>query len=576
VNRRTTRTQDDGPGGRTRASDESEIQFLRRRLAEAEETLRAIADGEVDAVVVPGATAPRIFTLAGAETPYRIFLEEMLEGALTLSEDRTILYANRSFARLVQRPVEAVTGRRFTDFMTPASLARSEEILRRTADGRGKGEANLMRADGSSVSVLIAASALPEDGGRRVCMIVTDLSEQKRSEELEAARAALAESNRRLRKAINDLSEAQDRVLQRERLTALGRMASGLARDLNNALTPIVGCTELLLESSTPDALVRADLETVNGAAKDAANVVRRLHEFYRLRDRSERFTPLELNALIGQAVALAQPKWKDAAKAAGLSVHVLSQLEVVPRIIGDESEVREALLNLIHNAVEAMPEGGSITLRTRVVGDRVELSIRDTGVGMTPEVRNRCIEPFFSTKAEGASGLGLSIVHGAVRRHDGEMSIVSEPGRGTEIVLSFPVPSTTVETPAPVVRGRPKGLRALVVDPDSRSRAVIKRYLAADGHAAEAAASPDEALEKLRGGAFDLVVTDHVPPEMNGERLAAAIKADAPAVRVLLLTGFADSRPVDRSTADRVDKRLAKPVSLVDWRRALADACGR
>ncbi|MDP9003571.1 MAG: HAMP domain-containing histidine kinase [Verrucomicrobiota bacterium] len=219
-------------------------------------------------------------------------------------------------------------------------------------------------------------------------------------------------------------------------------MASGIAHDFNNTLTPILGFAELLLEN---DALLenkvetRRCLEMLRTSAKDAANVVGRLREFYRPADTDEEFPVVDLAKIVQQAVALTEPKWRSQTQARGLTVEVTAEAKASPFVAGQESALREVLTNLIFNAVDAMPEGGRISLETSIEEDDAVIRVRDTGTGMTESVRQRCLEPFFSTKGERGTGLGLSMVYGIVERHRGKLEIESVAGHGTTFVIRLP-----------------------------------------------------------------------------------------------------------------------------------------
>ncbi|MFQ5657560.1 MAG: response regulator [Candidatus Methylomirabilales bacterium] len=398
----------------------------------------------------------------------------------------------------------------------------------------------------------------------------TDITERKRAEE------ALRESNRRLEEALAELNQTQQEVLRQERLRALGKMASGIAHDFNNALMPVLGYSELLLDR--PDYLddkerVGRYLRTMNTAAQDAANVVRRLREFYRLREEDEIFLPVDLNQVVEQGLMLTQPRWKDQALASGITIRTETDLQKVPIVAGNEAELREMLTNLIFNAVDAMPTGGTITIRTHPDNDNVALEISDTGIGMTEEVRQRCLDPFFSTKGERGTGLGLAMVYGILQRHRAAIDIESEPGQGTTFRLRLPVHTEKlaevrvqeVLTPSPA-------LHVLVVDDEGPVRDVVTDYLTGDGHTVETATNGHEALEKLRvADCFDLVVTDQGMPEMSGDQLAAAIKRVTANKPVILLTGFGDIMKGSGETPTGVDIILSKPVTTVDLRQAIA-----
>lgn len=347
-----------------------------------------------------------------------------------------------------------------------------------------------------------------------------------------------------LENALVDLKSAQQQVVQRERLAALGTMAGGIAHDFNNALGIIVGFTELLLtdakqglteEKATPS------LTTILTAAEDAAQIVHRLREFYRTDEAEQVRTTVNLNKLIEQAAALTKPRWQTQAIADGREIRVRADFGEIPAISGDAAELREALTNLIFNAVDAMPRGGVITLQTRAEGGTVLMRLSDTGTGMSEEVRRRCLEPFFTTKGERGTGLGLAMVFGIIHRHAGAIDIESEPGKGTTFTLSLPAIQVESEAAITATEVLERSLHILVVDDQPILCQLMCEYLQNDLHTVETALDGVEAIEKFRSGKFDLVITDHIMAQMNGKQLATAIKQLHRNVPLILLTGYAD-----------------------------------
>lgn len=415
-----------------------------------------------------------------------------------------------------------------------------------------------------------------------------------------------------LQLAYEELRKTQEAVLQQQRLRALGQMASGIAHDFNNTLSPIIGFTELLLlrPSDLDETKERHYLTTIRTAAQDAALIVRRLREFYRERGQSEVFLPVKLNRLVDQVISMTQPKWKDQALSHGASIHIETDFNPLPDIAGNESELREALTNLVFNAVDAMPEGGTITLRTRAIGIHaldlsesqleaataevngadggtaipmnqtgdstpatVILEVVDTGTGMPEAVRLRCLDPFFTTKGERGTGLGLALVYGIMKRHEGSIDIETREGKGTTFRLTFPVPhprEATATEPTPLL-SLPRPLSVLLVDDDDKVREVTAEFLTRDGHAVVAAREGREGFEKFNSGWFDLVISDQSMPEMTGDELATAIQRVAPGKPVLLLTGFGDMLEVTSGKPNGVRAVISKPVSLNTLREAIA-----
>ena len=397
----------------------------------------------------------------------------------------------------------------------------------------------------------------------------TEIAERRKAE------ATTLESNRQLSAALGQLQATQQEVIQRERMHALGRMANGIAHDFNNALAPILGFSELLLlkpETAADPKKVRTYVEMIHSSAKDSARVVSRLREFYRYRDEAEVFTPVVINDVVLQAISLTQPRWKDQALAAGVHIDIRTEMGDVPTVPGNEADLRELLVDLIFNAIDAIPKRGTITLRTEVQGRWLVLTVADDGIGMSEEIKARCLEPFFSTKQDVGTGLGLGAVYGIARRHQGEIDIQSAPGRGTSVAVSLPLehsaPASEPARPAPAAE---PALRILVVEDEPLVREVLGVYLAEDNHQVTTAENGREGLEKFRAGEFDLVMTDRSMPEMNGDALAAAIKQLRPAQPVLLLTGFGDIMAGAGERPAGVDLVVSKPFTLTTLRTAIA-----
>lgn len=415
---------------------------------------------------------------------------------------------------------------------------------------------------------LFVAKGLSKPVEKIVAGSAENLTRRKQAED------ELRESNRELEKALDELKATQQQVIQQERLSAIGQMASGIAHDFNNTLTPILGFAELLLQN---DKLLdnkvetRRCLEMLRTSAKDAASVVSRLREFYRPAETDEEFPVVDLAKIVQQAVSLTEPKWRNQTQAKGLTVEVTAEVKASPFVAGEESSLREVLTNLIFNAVDAMPEGGRISLETSIEGDDAIVRVRDTGTGMTESVRQRCLEPFFSTKGERGTGLGLSMVYGIVERHRGKLEIESAAGQGTTFIIRLPRAEIS-EAPAaapPGPRSR-SSLNVLVVDDEPRILEVVSAYLRFDGHSVSTAASGREALEKFRRNQFDLVVLDRVMPEMSGDQTARFIKQLKQETPVIMLTGFGALIEVTGSQPAAVDVVVSKPVTLDALRQTI------
>jgi len=378
-----------------------------------------------------------------------------------------------------------------------------------------------------------------------------------------------------LEDTLHELRTTQEQIVKQERLRALGMMAGGIAHDFNNALTMMLGYGELLhpwLEQNGSKREITY-LDHIVSAAQDASHVVSRLREFYRPAEDNEIRLPVDLNEVVERVISLTSPKWKGKSRAAGVQIEVVSNLSNVPPVAGNAAELREVLTNLVFNAVDAMPQGGTITLSTISDVDSAAVTITDTGIGMTPEERERCLEPFFTTKGEHGTGLGLSVVYGIVQRHKGTIEIASEKNVGTTFAIRFPATAEVEAAVKPQIARLDRTLRVLVVDDQEVICELIAEYMHGDGHSTACAYRGDEALKLFQKGTFDLVITDQAMPAMNGSQLAVAVKQHAPEIPVILLTGFGDEMLALGGRPPGVDLVLGKPISHAELRQAVYQA---
>jgi signal transduction histidine kinase/ActR/RegA family two-component response regulator/HAMP domain-containing protein len=433
-----------------------------------------------------------------------------------------------------------------------------------------------LQVESQVFGALIVARATTDAFSSGECEFLRQLSEHV------ALAAHQAQLNAALQQAYDDLRLTQEAVMQQERLKALGQMASGIAHDINNALSPIALYTESLL--NTEPALSQAGrnkLEVVQRAIDDAARTIARMNEFYRKRDTQLSLSPVDLNTVAGQVLELTQARWRDMAHERGHVIEMRSELEpALPNVLGVESELREALTNLVFNAVDALGGSGTITLRTTSSANRVRIDVQDTGVGMDEATRQRCLEPFYTTKGERGTGLGLAMVYGSVQRHGGAIDIESAPGQGTTIGLSFPAAPDTETAPGAVSDMRPLArLRLLIVDDDPILLRSLREVLEADGHLVSSASSGEAGIAAFdaanaEGRIFDAVITDLGMPGVDGRRVAAAVKQNGHATPVILLTGWGERMKAEDDVPSGVDCVLSKPPKLKEVRAALAQCC--
>lgn len=392
------------------------------------------------------------------------------------------------------------------------------------------------------------------------------------------AETALRKSNQELSDALAEIKDMQMRLIQQERLSALGQMASGIAHDFNNALMPVLGLSEVLVRS--PETIdnkqeVREIATDIHQAAQDARQIVRRLREFYKAEDHMEH-EAVDIQEVVQSALALTQPRWKEELGARGVIIHVEEHYDDVPLTTGNGPELREAVTNLILNAVDAMPEGGTLTMRVSKGDGHIAVTVKDTGVGMNDEVKRRCLEPFFTTKRGTGSGLGLSMVFGIVRRHKGKIDIESEEGKGTSVILRLPLSEEGIRRPQAEVSGTPsRPLSILLVEDDPRSEGVVVRYLRAEGHSVVVARTGGKGIEEADKTEFDLVITDRALPDMSGDKVASTISTGHPKMHVVMLTGFGDAMRRQGEKPAGVDLVVGKPVTFKEISDVIASVCG-
>jgi signal transduction histidine kinase len=389
-----------------------------------------------------------------------------------------------------------------------------------------------------------------------------------------AAQGAVALENSRLyaelRAALAAVEESQQRIIQNERLRALGEMAGGVAHDFNNVLAVVVGRAQLLQRQiEAPD--LRRQLAIIEQVAQDGAQTVRRIQEFARMR-RTRPWQHVDVTEIVREVVEATRPRWSDQAQARGVTYAMRLNLVPMPSVTGDPAELRESFMNLLFNALDAMPQGGALTFTTAVDDDRVVCTVEDTGAGMSEEVRRRCFEPFFTTKAEQGTGLGLSIAYGIVTRHGGEIEAWSRLGTGSRFTVRLPVggevPARAPDAPLP----RPsRSARILVVEDETAVRGVLVDVLAGQGHEVVACEDGRSALAYVNGPAFDLALVDLSMPGLSGWEVAKALRAAQPQIPIALVTGWGDQIDIGEARARGIDYLMAKPFNVDDMTRLVA-----
>ena len=489
--------------------------------------------------------------LREAEGRYRLLIEASPKPILVHQEGR-IVFANPAMAtQLGASQPEELYGRELTSLVEPDYRDLVATRIRQgVEDGRPtpKVEIVVQALDGRLVHVESQGVPISLEGKPAVLVFAEDITNRLKAEE----------ERRKLE------LEVQHAV----RLDSLGSLAGGIAHDMNNILTAILGLASARRAvTDSQDALAR-ELDTTIGACIRGRDLLKGLLGF--ARKRLDESRPIDLNALVREVAGL-------------LSHTTLQRIELgvdlaepLRRIQADATSLSQALMNLCVNAVDAMPDGGRLTLRTRDFADGwVELRVEDTGLGMTPEVKAKAMEPFFTTKGPGrGTGLGLAIVYGTMKAHRGSMHIDSEAGHGTKIALRFPVSGAELpphaELPAaPAAVSRP--LRILLVDDDELIRSSVPAMLKVIGHRVDAVASAPDAIRFLESGqAIDTVILDNNMPGMTGAQALPRIRALRPDLPVFLATGFVDGNVEEVAVTVSGVEILMKPFSLAEVRDKL------
>lgn len=419
-------------------------------------------------------------------------------------------------------------------------------------------------AAGQVIALLWAFNRVPRPFTARDEATLTGLARQ----------AALAMENVRLvgdlRRALDELKAAHETLVRGATLRAVGELAAGAAHHLNNLMAVVLGRSQLLLHRNRAPEIGSA-LRTIERAALDAADTVRRIQAFSRT-GHGATAAPIDLNETVRESIDVTRSRWEHEAQVRGAAVEMVFEPGALPSVSGRNAELREVLTNLILNAVDALPGGGRIAIRTWSEAGRAVVSVSDSGAGMPEDVRNRAFDPFFSTKGVRRLGLGLAVAYGLVGSHGGEISLDSEPGKGATVTFWLPSPLPVEPAPPAVADGAgPRG-RLLVVDDEADVREVLADGLAAQGHTVTLAGGGREALACLERGEFDLVITDLGMPDVNGWDVASAVKAARAQLPVLLLTGWADAA----DAAGRVDAVLKKPFDMTKLAAAVSAALSR
>jgi PAS domain S-box-containing protein len=532
---------------RTLQNLEAELKATQFRLEEAEETLRAIRNNEVDALVIDGPQGQQVFTLQGAEQPYRTLMETMSEGALTIATDGTILYCNQRFAEMLMAPLNKIIGSSFQEMLPSDDRRAFKALLDACEKENCRGEYRLTAFGGPEVPVYVSISALRLQGAEGFCIVATDLTEQRSLEQ---------------------------QIRQSQKMEALGTMAGGIAHDFNNLLAAIIGFTELLQEDLPLETPGYQWVTRVMEASMRGRDLVKHILTFSRKGEQEKR--PLRVSSIIKESVNLLR-----AAMPTTISINVNVRSESA-LILADPVQIQQVVVNLCTNASYAMQEkGGALDVELSDFnvspsdpnpygiepGLYMRLMVRDTGTGIPADIKDRIFDPFFTTKTRGrGTGLGLSVVMGIVKQSGGYITVESEPGKGSTFAVYFPkVTGGPIADMTHREEEVPTGSeRILFVDDEEVLLLLGEQNLTKLGYKVTCRNGGEEALALVREdpSRFDLVITDQTMPEMTGVELAKNILEIRPDMPIILCTGF--SHLVDSDSAKEAGIRgfAMKPLT--------------
>jgi nitrogen-specific signal transduction histidine kinase/ActR/RegA family two-component response regulator len=383
--------------------------------------------------------------------------------------------------------------------------------------------------------------------------------------DLDVRGAALHE----IRARLDELVAAHRRTVQQERVSAFREMAGELAHDFNDTLSGLLARAQILL-ANVQDPQVRRSLRMIEQVVLEGASTVRRLQDFSRRRP-ARPLEPLDLNQLVSEIVTSVRARWSERLAARNISGEVHAETAPLPLVAGDAAELRHVLTTIADNALDAMPEGGTLTFRTSSDGERVACHVADTGAGMSDEVRLRVFDPFFTTKGEKGPDFGLSGAYAIVDRHGGELSVESETGKGSTFTIWLPlapasmesVPEPRVTAPTASARSSASGAQILVIADSEEVRDVLRDLLTRHGHAVVARADGNSGLAELGTWTFDLAMVDLSLPGVSGLEVAEQLKRRCPGTTVALMTGYFHRMRPDDAQARGVDVVLRKPFAL-------------
>lgn len=540
-----------------------ELKALRRRLTEAEDTLDAIRAGEVDAVVVDNQGETQIYTLESPDQPFRIFVEQMQEGALTLNGDGAIIYCNRFFADLVGHPVEHVRGQPIENFIA-SNHQNFRELFAGAVEGVVRGESWLQGAQNELIPVQVAFNRLPAIDIRMYGLVVTDLTQRERAKKLEAERLAAEEAK-----------AARDRFL------------AVVSHELRTPLNAILGWTQMLSRQEDLPATLKRGLDVIERSAWTQAQLIDDLLDVSRILAGKLRLElrPVDLAEAVEGSIHTIQPS------AAAKSIEITTELPETTLVIrGDKDRLQQIITNLLSNAVKFTPNAGQVCVSLSKAKNHARIQVRDSGIGIPSEFLTRLFDLYqqiegSTTRRSGGLGLGLAIVRELTELHGGKVVAESDgEGRGATFTLKLPLADESDfenfngEKNSSINYVALDGLRILLVEDDRAAREVMIAILKEARAEVASATDAGEALEFLERQPFDVLVSDIGLPGMDGYQLIRAIRDNGISGRQLpaiALTAFAGREERREALLAGYQVHLSKPVDLMELCAAISNLAG-
>ena len=473
--------------------------------------------------------------LEKSEKKYRSIVDNALVGVYKSNMNGDMVYANHALSNMFGyvTPEEMMSGGILQIYKNKED--RDSLVTKLQASGCvDEFECECVKKDGSGVDIILTATL--EDNIISGMMI--NITSRKRMEKI---------------------------LIQSEKLRAMGVMAAGIAHDFNNVLAIINGYTQLLEGSCEGNEELLNGFRAINKAVEDGSETVRRLSEFTRMEKSTAKHVSVNMVEVVEQSINFSKPKWKDVAQASGATYEIDTEgLTSVRDVLGNPAELREIVINLINNAIDAMSGGGRITFRTWEKGHSIFMSMADNGCGMSKEVQSKIFDPFYTTKGVEGSGLGMSVSYGIVGKHGGSIDVISQVGKGTVFTIELPIATETIfpETPVePVIDIEAAKYHILVVDDVKEISDLLYVFLTRQGYNVDSVQSGDEAIKKLEKECYDLVICDLGMPQVSGWDVIKVADSLENKPKIGLITGWADMLDSLNKDDMGVDFIVSKPI---------------